>query len=678
MVTAPYNFVPLAAKICTAEDLSPDLAKKPAQDMPETNSQSGVLDLTITCKTPLLIGDGGEEIHFVKAPGEDGTPQIPGSSLRGMIRNVLEIASFGRMQFVDDHRIGVRDLTAPLDYTSRLGGVQAGWLRIDSDENGQPCLKLSKCSFAHISHDELDNLSRGFKVKITRLAQQNSPDDRGAQQVQEAFSGSHCGTFRIEDGEFGRKLAFADAGGHAGALVFTGLPGPSKKHEFVFYGNGEKCILPSEAWQRFIAVHEEQEKESKTWKWRKAQLYKGHSIPVFWLPDADDTPAHIGLAMMFKIAADNSIGDLLDNTNPDHRDDTRLDLPSRMFGQVADGNTSQASGFRTRISFGWAGLEGTPPEPAKHTVIAARPKPSFVPSYVRQRDFADTSGKQLLHWENQRPGGNTTTQKAQYRSYMNWPAQNPVREELRGWKRYPVRPAQTQFKPATGDATSTLHPLPGSHDNPLEFRGKIRYHNLHPIELGALIWALTWGGNKGLRHSLGMGRPYGWGQVQISVNGQADKAQKPFTDAMERAIPGWANSPQIRQLLAMANPEIGEKNTGMLQQMKLDPTGGVNEFNDAKKARQVLPEYLPDDMESPLKPGGKTSAKGYAPPNRHQGQRPRARAPQPPTGPLQVGSRVYCEGEEAIIIAMNGNSLTVEFDPDDTMDTTIDRVIPRA
>ncbi len=653
MVSAPYNFVPLSNTVCTAKMLSEDLAETPAQDIPEKGGLSNVLPFTITCTTPLLIGDGDKK--FITAP-DSGKPIIPGSSLRGMIRNVMEIASFARMQFVDDQRVGVRDLDAILDYRSRLKDIRAGWLRLA--ENGKG-FELTECDFARVSHKELDRHSRGFYQAIDSLARKNSADERGAKQVQEAFRGSPKGTFQTKDN-----------GQVTGTLVFTGLPGTknnrsSKKHEFVFFNNSKTWTIPGETWQRFIAVHEKQEKESETWKWRKGQLDRGGAIPVFWLPGANDVPEQIGLAMMFRIAADNSIHEMIAHTAEDHNNDTLLDLPTRIFGQVADAGR----GFRTRVSFGWATLQGDAPTPEEFTVIAARPKPSFVPSYVRQRDFADTSGKRLLSW------GKREKEKAQYRSYMNWHRNGKlVQEEIRGWKRYPIGPDATPEQAADIDAASTLSPIRGTVDKPLKFKGKIRYHNLHPIELGALVWALNWGGNDTLRHSLGMGRAYGWGQVQITLEEDVAALQEPFVEAMERAKPGWANTPQIRQLLAMANPAVGAKNKGILKQMVLDPKG-KNEFRDAKQRRNVLPEYPPANT---VTPGIKEQAKGYRPPQ--QGGRAQpcpTPSAQKPDGPLREGSAVWYGGEATIITAINGEVVIVEYEDGGTEKTTLNELKPR-
>ena len=48
------------------------------------------------------------------------------------------------------------------------------------------------------------------------------------------------------------------------------------------------------------------------------------------------------------------------------------------------------------------------------------------------------------------------------------------------------------------------------------FRGVIRYKNLHPDELGLLLWALRL--EAGCRQSLGMARPFGFGRMCITID----------------------------------------------------------------------------------------------------------------------------------------------------------------
>ncbi len=53
------------------------------------------------------------------------------------------------------------------------------------------------------------------------------------------------------------------------------------------------------------------------------------------------------------------------------------------------------------------------------------------------------------------------------------------------------------------------------------FKGEIRFHNLHPVELGALLWALTFGeadnSARPYRHLLGRAKARGFGALEAHV-----------------------------------------------------------------------------------------------------------------------------------------------------------------
>ncbi|HPJ27233.1 MAG TPA: hypothetical protein PLA80_13895 [Synergistaceae bacterium] len=124
-------------------------------------------------------------------------------------------------------------------------------------------------------------------------------------------------------------------------------------------------------------------------------------------------------------------------------------------------------------------------------------------------------------------------------------------------------------------------------------------HNLRPYELGALYWAITWGGDANLRHSLGMGKPLGYGSVTLSI---ADKSlswcnparsqdldledcQKAFIDIMEafKGKASWENSDTLKALKAMANPQTSWRQGQDLKYPSLSPNEFVK-FKNNKKA----------------------------------------------------------------------------------------------
>ncbi len=385
--------------------------------------------------------------------------------------------------------------------------------------------------------------------------------------------------------------------------------------------------------------------------------------------------------MMFKIAADKSIRDMIQNANPRHLEEEIIDLPTRIFGKVAKvDEAGDTTGFRTRVSFGWAELQNNSHKTLECHVIAARPKPGFVPSYVRQKDFADASGTKLLEWNLTNKNGanlldkdgNPKKEKAQYRSYMDW---NEQKEQIRGWKRYPVRATDEMPSEGSGDSSSVLCPIRGNPNGTggyeeLSFKGRIRYHNLHEIELGALIWALSWNNNEALRHSLGMGKPFGWGQVKITLDHAPENASDAFVAAMEKALPGWKDKVQIQRLRAMADPELGhQRYETHLKQMILNPDANINEFVDAKKALAVLPEYLAPTETSAVTPGMKTSAKDYkAQQNRGSGMNrsapPRRPPPLPaePQGEVQfpIGAEVVFNGKRFRVVGVFGQNRRIQ------------------
>jgi CRISPR-associated protein (TIGR03986 family) len=683
---APYNFVPLAREVCT------DWGVEPSQDIPFSDGLSGSLSLTIAAHAPLLVSGSneGQEKQFYRLP--DGTPAIPGTSLRGMIRNVVEIISFGKFRLVDDRRFGLRDLTpaARLDYGSRFTATEpgtrtytalskAGWLSFVPAKGWQ----IAPCDFARIDHSQFQYIRPAFHAALAKIKDNPKQDARRADRLYEAWDlavgaaqpapGSKKPAMkpmpfmvqpdptphRHSPGQLVYREAFAPGReppnlttiARDGIPVFTGLPSRRKHLEFVFLEGGQEPAksVPAKVWRGFLDVHERQEKPSETWKFWFGRYQRGETdrIPVFYL-EKDRCIAALGLAMMFKLAQDRTTHDMIRTTGPGHvpaeteasqgRPATaptadRPDLAERLFGRI---DTQGSESLKGRVSFSVARLQGSPPDAQCHTTILGAPKPSYFPAYVRQVDFADGSGAKLASV----PDGRDRVRLAQYRTYMEW---NGPRDELRGWKRYPARGPVTKAPPKPNDAQQENEKLPVklrplSRPDGLRFAATLRFHNLRPCELGALAWALDWDGRPERRHALGMGKPFGWGQVTIRIdsvsladsqqdaNDALNAARTAFVDRMNawvkqhRIAETWAATPQMRRLTAMADPANTAHNAE-LRYMTLDPEKGAagNEFLDAKKQGLVLREYW-DATDQRAFEGWRRALDG----------RPGGKAPQPP------------------------------------------------
>jgi len=617
---APYNFVPLSDWVHI-----PDWGNQVSHDIPFQDGLSGEIHYELVADSPLLVG--GEQEKSGNGPGKvrpvtdaDGNYIIPGSSLKGMLRAVTEIAAFGRMRFVDDFLPGLRDLGIDGLKSSYHGLVvnkmRTGWLQWD-EESGEH--RLYPCDSIPVRHEKLERWM-GMKQPLFQT-------DMTVREKYEAWANACVNDewvmdpkalipFEIEKETQGKgfvdKAVPLDDANQAGYLVLTGQIA-GKKHDFLLMDHGEKYhTISEEEWQQFLGAHEfergvnKQTGQSGAWGgyWRE-RYYTGHEMPVFWVKVGKRTK--ISLAKLPRLAADYGVHQAIDSVGSDHLaslDDpgSGYDLADLLFGAVGEQPETALKG-RVSLESASAGPEVAMVE--HPPCILNGPKAGFFPNYLKQQGDA-AQGR----------GGNGF----QYQTYMEL---NGKRPQARGFKRYPVKGAESNKvipAPANNGNTDVQVQLttlePGT-----RFRGRIIFHNLKPVELGALLWVTTWGGEKKLRHSLGMGKPFGFGQCHFEVDEKKSQLRSnmapaewiplseklirewldEFMDHMEEAHQeekhmGWLSSHNIRSLIAMADPaaaSLWKKTLGAkLQHPVLDPDNKRDEFREAKEDQLFLPDYV--------------------------------------------------------------------------------------
>ncbi len=742
-VHAGYNFVPVSRKV-----FLPPWARHVSHDFPLAGALSGQFPIRITAHTPVIPGgprgQNGKGTSVSPFTLPDGTYAIPGTTLKGMIRAVVEIAGFGRMSPVNDHHFAVRDLTPGGRFykdrmtVTRDGTIRprarAGFLYFDDDTKTWKLLRADQTRVPCFAYDGADKpipleaiVENRIIFKKLHKEEVNSdgtkikkPQDPGLQKkwelMKDRVKGSLKGNKNVKDvfdtfmvlftlPQFrpesskgaGRKLLMRlnrseidlackfdehtrGAKMKEGIIVLTGQA-RNRKREFIFHDwdKAEAIDIAQPVMDRFLATVSETtgqgtaDKGVSNWGYwypalKSGRIGKGKDIPgipVFWFPnipreddkgvcegdpcltDTDVQVAALGTSQMFKLPYDFSVREMIDHTSKDHRPDpTAPDLAALIFGQVAD---DAGNGLKSRVSFGTAKrvttAGDTTPSPA---LPLASPKASYYPCYVRQRclDKDRPLKERRTGWlgndngrgVEQPPGGI-------YATYMKGGADGD-RPRLRGWKRYPARrTADTPNPPiqATSASATTLNLLPEG----TVFEGMVRFHNLLPEELGALVWALTWGGDDAVRHGLGMGKAYGYGQVTVTlaehgawVRANPDANTEPpaeitdqealstvlatretFVSRMEtwaasaagphpNTANAWAHSEQIVILKRMAHPDNAPpkgRHTPMI--LGVDK-GQNNHFQLAKGARPgrnvrealssyALPETGPPQGETP-------------------------------------------------------------------------------
>ena len=153
--TAPYNFVTLPQAVLTAEladninncSIKQDeLNGKFKEFIQEKGVNSGYLDLNIETLTPLFIGGEKTSDSF----NVNGTPIIPGSSIRGMVKNIFKIITCGAMRTEEDFNDGhlyFRALMAPNNYGGTAKKLHDYYVDNMSEKNGDKITKKTKGGF---------------------------------------------------------------------------------------------------------------------------------------------------------------------------------------------------------------------------------------------------------------------------------------------------------------------------------------------------------------------------------------------------------------------------------------------------------------------------------------------------------------------------------------------------
>lgn len=574
VIKAPYNFVPVNKEV-----VIPHWGNYISHDIPFKDGHSGSIDLTITAQTPIFVRNGAKERD--SSPQEihrfsqfNGRHFIPATSIKGMLRNVLEIMTFSQMEKVNDHRYAIRDLSPAakeiyLDHF-KAKEIYCGWLRKNSDET----YSVEDCGNpGRIAHRDLDaHFDTDFSTYFLKKENGGTFNPKKDREKSARFKYNRFGArkrqqrFQFDRQSAGREIfvvADEESSGERGQIVFTGQPGPrfqknNRWHghhlEFIFF---EKEALPTlpvddEVMQNFFFAYYDHDvnRWTEDWSYWRQQLIKEEPIPVFFRKNSDGEIQDLGISFLYKLPYENSVKEAI----PQRIKPGAIDLAKAIFGFV-DEQGNDDGGLKGRVHIGHAFAEKSE-EGEVVTAVLSGPKASYYPNYIRQQV---NKGRVV-----------------RYQTFMDKHA------EIAGWKRYPVRSKISKNdKPenATENVVSRFVPLKSG----AEFSCTIQYHNLKTVELGALLSALSFHDTTGTFHSIGMAKPLGYGKVKIELDMSADffEALQGFEAYMCASLStAWHQTPQIKDLLAMSSDQ-NNGGSSTLDYMSLQMRGG-NEFKDAK------------------------------------------------------------------------------------------------
>jgi len=465
-VKSTYNFVPAPKE---SEVFKPDWGHQVSHDIPFKDGESGEITLKITAKTPIFIRNGhtkdvteNEFSHRI-LPNGDKEYFIPASSLKGMIRNVLEIMSYSRLKAQND-LFGFRDM-ANKKYKREVAtsrSIKAGWLVKNNDQ-----WEIQECSWGKMAIRDIETKFSTDEINISFRNKSAQEKYNLVQNRNHKFQRAGDVNVQINnrDVSLGKRYKFANHGEFNGSLVFFGEIN-RKQHEYVFSNNttAPAFSISSDLMSRFKEI--ESKLSSSLWQFFVDNNYS--RIPVFFVASETRKVKHFGFSKLYRMTNTKYLNELEPLKSYKKRNGPyRMDLSEVMFGTVTDNPKQTLKGriivANARVKeIGEGGIKPI-------AVLLSSPKPSYYPFYLKD--------------------GLTYLEEA----------------VLNGFKKYPVHIEQKDslLNPDNIKSQSTIKPLP----NKTTFECKIRFHNLRKVEIGALLSAVTLHNQEDYFHAIGGGKP---------------------------------------------------------------------------------------------------------------------------------------------------------------------------
>lgn len=240
------------------------------------------------------------------------------------------------------------------------------------------------------------------------------------------------------------------------------------------------------------------------------------------------------------------------------KNEDKIDLSEAIFGYSKKIGKTQSS-LKGRVYISHAKQDGKVNILKEREVLLGSPKASYYPNYISQ------NGKE-------------------YKTF------NDSDAEIAGFKRYPVHKIFKIQKIEKSTQTSLIKPI----DTGAKFKFKIVFHNLLPIELGALLSAIKFHEVNGCYHSIGMAKPYGYGKIKLDIVGHSlGKDIKHYLKSFESAMNSeifngeikWHESRRIKILFSMASEQNNNSNS-KLEYMQLQ------DFAKSKNTKYYLKRYV--------------------------------------------------------------------------------------
>ncbi|HRR07709.1 MAG TPA: TIGR03986 family CRISPR-associated RAMP protein [Rhodothermales bacterium] len=557
--SAPYNFIPLPdTPILAGEEEHGNDALFPHHQYTKERLD-GYFEVILETKSPTYVrgmlpidkfkeDDSSKPFNEKKKNHPDfftnpytKAPIIPGSSIRGMLRQLIEIITYSQLKRFSERQLVYRavgdttnfgeqyrerftgenkgDSSVEWDYDYPSTNVRGGFLDF---KNGKPVIIPAQVdqygqSFIHVEYHDADRVIGGrgrwrqhnVWVKPTPI----DPSNRGKRDDKTLILNLAI-TNQIKTRP---DTQVQPTGLVAAVLIESGdmKGGEHPKHWHCAIYEKDNTKEPIEISEDMWEIYKADRDMTRGIKTRKLGL-DGQTALFYLLNDRGEL-VYFGSTKMFRLPYKKKISDCIPKFNP-----VDVDFADALFGFVRanetfrgktlpqQGNPERA--YASRIAITDAVLE---PDQRNvlHPVITphilASPKPTSFQLYLNQPNPDDKS--KLCHYD---------SDEATIRGFkMYWHQGNPPLQSLKGAPK-PNDHKKTQY--------TQMRPVKSG----VKFRFKVHFTQLTPIELGALAWALqpkTPDDQNMYCHKIGMGKPLGMGSVYLQPELYIQDQKKRYT-----------------------------------------------------------------------------------------------------------------------------------------------------
>jgi CRISPR-associated protein (TIGR03986 family) len=524
---APYNFVPLNDVAVPSDSRIPDFSFYHIAE--DDKKHTGYIEISAQTLTPIFIrgllskedylrlGELEKEIKRLSGEQkkqklneknellkkffatENNKPIIPGSTIRGLIRNMVEIVSYGNFKENQQFQNQLLYFRGLADQSNLRDEYQIAM--VDKDDNYFPKIsagvikKMGKDiykiyparrdnegnSIYRVNYDKNSGRVAGTTITLNEFEFEEIYFKQAKVDLHKHFRfNKNTGK---KDFQYKLKYALVDkisislhgTTPNKGYLISTGNFQNKHMHWII---NEEDRSSQLEVPSKVIESYKNDANRKEEFDLLKKLENNHDGIPCFFITDNKNNVKSFGHCGMFRLAYDF---DLSDHVPPTLKTN-KIDIPEAIFGN----EFTHAS----RVFF--EDLKGHNVTFLTENIphILANPKPTTFQHYVVQSDY---DNKKLNHYNADGLGKISAIRGYKqywHRSGDDWMANDKERQSL------------TQLTKITPVAANA------------EFIGKIRFENLSAIELGALLFSLDL--PEGCAHKIGMGKPLGLGSVKIT------------------------------------------------------------------------------------------------------------------------------------------------------------------